>query len=557
MSALYRRYRPQTFQQVIGQNHIKITLQNEIERQQIGHAYLFCGPRGLGKTTLARLMAKAINCQNRKQEESEPCNQCQSCLAINTNSSVDVIEIDAASHTGVDNVRENIIENSRFTPGVSKYKVFIIDEVHMLSVSAFNALLKTLEEPPAHAIFILCTTEIHKLPATIISRCQRFDLKKISSADMLKRLDYLVKQEKKQVETEVLKNIIAQSEGCVRDAESLLGKILTLGDQISLEQAELVLPKSDYSQILELLDYLLSGNTTAGVELINRLIDEGTDLQIFTDNLIELLRKLLLLKINPALDSLSIELDETTQARAVKLVERLDYTRILNYLDLFMQTSQDLKTAVIPQLPLEMTVVLISQNIKCRKEDDDFTPKGGGSGHSEGILKQQSKTDNQPVELAVKFSEVSQAKADESVKVDMLSKKSKLKPENLVDIKKIKAHWPEIVARLLEKNYTLSALLKISQPVRVKGQTLEIAVKSQFYQDRLTDYKNQEIVEKIISETVKAEVIIESVVKTDIGIPELEVKEDETIKLAKPAVTEQVIKVDKPTDAVQDVVSMF
>src|SRR3989339_1919745 len=188
MSTLYRKYRPQKFSELIGQNHIKITLQHELERGEIGHAYLFCGPRGLGKTTTARLFAKAVNCVNRKDGESEPCNKCNSCTSIMTGNSVDMIEIDAASHTSVDNVRENIIENARFTPTSSKYKVFIIDEVHMLSISAFNALLKTLEEPPAHAIFILCTTELHKVPETIVSRCQHFDFKKVAPAEAIKRL---------------------------------------------------------------------------------------------------------------------------------------------------------------------------------------------------------------------------------------------------------------------------------------------------------------------------------------------------------------------------------
>ncbi|MEK7167667.1 MAG: DNA polymerase III subunit gamma/tau, partial [Patescibacteria group bacterium] len=308
MASLYRKYRPQSFQDLIGQNHIKITLQNEIELDKIGHAYLFCGPRGLGKTTTARLFAKSINCFNRESGKSEPCNECLSCRSIINNNSVDIIEIDAASHTGVDNVRENIIENARFTPSSSKFKVFIIDEVHMLSTSAFNALLKTLEEPPAHAIFILCTTEIHKLPQTIISRCQRFDFKKVSSDNMLKRLEHLVREEKKKVAKKVLQNIVLHSEGCVRDAESLLEKILTLGDDITEEQAELVLPRSDFNQIISLLNFLLDKNATASIELINQLVSDGVDLSIFLDSLVEFLRKVLLLKVNGRLSNLGLEL---------------------------------------------------------------------------------------------------------------------------------------------------------------------------------------------------------------------------------------------------------
>ena len=202
--ALYRKYRPQIFAELVGQNHIKTTLQNELATGKVAHAYLFSGPRGLGKTTVARLLAKAVNCLKRQAGESEPCNQCDACKEIVDNRSLDVIEIDAASNTGVDNVRENIIGNSRFTPTSRKYKVFIIDEVHMLSLSAFNALLKTLEEPPPYAIFILATTEIHRVPPTIISRCQRFDFRKVGLADVVERLNKIVNAEKRKVDQEDL-----------------------------------------------------------------------------------------------------------------------------------------------------------------------------------------------------------------------------------------------------------------------------------------------------------------------------------------------------------------
>ncbi len=192
--AIYIKYRPALFEDLVGQNHIKVTLQNEIENNRIAHAYLFSGPRGVGKTTTARLLAKAINCEDKKTTEA--CDKCSFCKEINAKRSMDVIEIDAASHTGVDNVRENIIENSRFTPQHLKYKVFIIDEVHMLSLSAFNALLKTLEEPPEHVIFILATTEIHRVPETIISRCQRFDFKRVNIDDLISRLKYIAGKEK-------------------------------------------------------------------------------------------------------------------------------------------------------------------------------------------------------------------------------------------------------------------------------------------------------------------------------------------------------------------------
>src|SRR3989339_626328 len=219
--ALYRTYRPQTFADLTGQEHVKRTLQNQLKIGRVAHAYLFTGTRGVGKTTAARLLAKAVNCQGiteGKDSLPEPCNVCSSCQEITGGSSLDVYEIDAASNTGVDHVREHIIESVRFSPNKAKMKVFIIDEVHMLSTSAFNALLKTLEEPPAHALFILATTEIHKVPATILSRCQRFDFKKISKEAMVTRLASIVKQEKRNVDEDVLLGIAKHSGGSERDA---------------------------------------------------------------------------------------------------------------------------------------------------------------------------------------------------------------------------------------------------------------------------------------------------------------------------------------------------
>jgi DNA polymerase III subunit gamma/tau len=206
-------------------------------------------PRAVGKTTFARLLAKAVNCLNRKDGEFEPCDKCDSCQDIILNRSMDIVEIDAASNTGVDNVRENVIASARISPSKSKYKIFIIDEVHMLSISAFNALLKVLEEPPARVIFILCTTETHKVPATIISRCERFDFKRIGLSDIVKKMTHIVKEEKIKVDKEILEAIARHSEGHMRDAESLLGQLVAIsGNEITREQADLIIPRSDVGE---------------------------------------------------------------------------------------------------------------------------------------------------------------------------------------------------------------------------------------------------------------------------------------------------------------------
>lgn len=294
-STLYRKYRPQRFSEVVDQNHIKITLQNELKLGRPVHAYIFSGPRGVGKTTLARIFAKSLNCQNRKEGEVEPCGTCTPCLEIAGGRHIDVIEIDAASHTGVDNVRVNVIENARFVPQMGAYKVFIIDEVHMLSTSAFNALLKTLEEPPSQVVFILATTELHKVPETIVSRCQRFDFRTIDREHLVKRLGYIAQEEGFEVEPEVLNLIAARSGGYLRDAESTLGQLLALGEQkIGLDQAWFVLPRGNFESVRLLIGDVYSGDAKSCVEHVLTLAEEGADMKVFLGDVIKALRELYL-----------------------------------------------------------------------------------------------------------------------------------------------------------------------------------------------------------------------------------------------------------------------
>ena len=292
MATLYRKYRPSKFAEILGQNHIKITLQHEIESNQLAHAYLFCGPRAVGKTTIARILSKSINCVNRKSDEHEPCNGCSSCKEISESRGVDVIEIDAASHTGVDNVRDNIIASSRVSPSSSKHKIFIIDEIHMLSIPAFNALLKTLEEPPKNVTFILCTTESHKIPTTIISRCQRFDFKRIDLGDIVNKLSYISREEGIEVEKSVLETIAQQSDGHMRDAESIFGQLVSIsGNKITENEANLVVPKSNLSQVLDLIDLLSKKDTGNPIRKITIYWKMGLIYQDSQKNLLRLLEK--------------------------------------------------------------------------------------------------------------------------------------------------------------------------------------------------------------------------------------------------------------------------
>jgi DNA polymerase-3 subunit gamma/tau len=288
---LARRYRPQTFQDLIGQEHVTVTLRNAVVQNRLAHAYLFTGPRGVGKTSAARILAKAIRCLQ-PASDGEPCNQCEACQSTTDGSSLDVIEIDAASNTGVDNIR-NLRENIEYMAAVGRYRVYIIDEVHMLSTAAFNALLKTLEEPPAHVIFLFATTEIHKVLATIQSRCQRFDFKRIPMGLMVQHLKIVCTQEKISIEESALQTVARESEGCLRDALSLLDQVIALcGTNITQKHLEESLGLMDRASLLTLAQAL--GNHQAGQALkcVSDLFEKGVDPKVFLSRWVELLSEL-------------------------------------------------------------------------------------------------------------------------------------------------------------------------------------------------------------------------------------------------------------------------
>ena len=373
--ALYRKYRPKVFKEIIGQEHIVRTLTNAISSGIISHAYLFSGPYGTGKTTIARLLAKALNCQNR--ENYEPCNKCSSCLEINQGRSIDLIEIDAASHRGIDEIRE-LREGIRFVPTKSKYKVFIIDEASQLTKEAANALLKILEEPPAHAIFILATTEAHKMISTIISRCQRFDFWKLTLAQIIKRLEIISQKEKIKIEKQALEIIALNSKGSIRDAEGLLDRSLAMAgllkksQEIKTEDIKQFLGIIDVRLIAQMIDFILERKTTEAINFLNEIIKKGNDLQQFSKSLINYLRQCLIFKIvglqskeNQIITGLTKEEFEKLQIQANAFEEKE-----LNYiLNLFLEAENRMKYSSIPQLPLELAIIEITQKGNNHFED--------------------------------------------------------------------------------------------------------------------------------------------------------------------------------------------
>jgi DNA polymerase-3 subunit gamma/tau len=356
----YRKYRPRAFSEFVGQEHIVKTLTNALASGLISHAYLFSGPRGSGKTSLARLFAKAVNCESKKRGESEPCNKCSSCLEINEGRSIDLIEIDAASHRGIDEVRE-LREGIRFVPVKSKYKVFIFDEAHQLTKEAANALLKTLEEPPSHAICILATTEIHKMIPTILSRCQRFDFRRLTLKEILEKLAKVIQEEKIKIEKPALELIALNSQGSLRDAESLLDQVFTLyGETREIKAQDLkdLLGLVEMGLIGQFTEFIAQKKSAQAIKFINELNEKGMDLTEFTKTLLNYLRQALLLKImgedgNPLISGL-------TKEEFQKLKEQSEIFKeeeIKKIIHLFLEAQTKMRYSPIPQLPLELAII--------------------------------------------------------------------------------------------------------------------------------------------------------------------------------------------------------
>jgi len=357
-TALYRKWRSQTFDEVVGQEHVTRTLRNALRDDRVAHAYLFSGPRGTGKTSTARILAKALNCS--APEAERPCNQCATCVAITEGRMLDLIEIDAASNNSVDDVRE-LRDKVGFRPSEGRYKIYIIDEVHMLSGSAFNALLKTLEEPPPYARFILATTEPHKIPATVLSRCQRFDFRRIPTPEIAQHLQHVATEEGFLVEPDALLAIARSAQGCMRDAVSLLDQMLSFGaDRVTSEQVQQVLGAVDDRAVLDLMGAIATRNVSRGLAQIHRLVTDGASLPEFCQQVVEHLRAVMLLQMtnNPALlDELPADTVKQLQVQA----KQLDQPTTLYAIKRFSAAIGELKGGFQPQLPLEMALIEVVQ----------------------------------------------------------------------------------------------------------------------------------------------------------------------------------------------------
>jgi len=490
--ALYRKWRPQRWEQVIGQEHIVQTLRNAVAAERVAHAYLFAGPRGTGKTTTARLLAKAVNCLD-LDLKSVPCDRCEHCKAVNQGRFLDLIEIDAASNTSVDDVRD-LREKINFLPNQGRYKVYIVDEVHMLSTAAFNALLKTLEEPPPHAIFVLATTEIHKIPATVLSRCQRHEFRRIPVKDIVACLKEIAAAENVQVEEDALALIARQSTGALRDAISLLDQLASTGQLITLAVAQTVLGTAASQSILDLIDAMHANDPASGLDHLHTALDSGSDPRQFARQVVDYLRSLLLVRMGSA-----DQVDATAELRAqmAQHAQQFETSDLLNLVRVFNQAATDARAAWQPSLPLELAFI---EGLGLGKEGSP----AGGSGDKDGRTK--AGVDQRD---AAPLAPIPNQTPEE---VEAETTPAEMDGEGQLTLKMVNENWKQVLSLVRRQSSQVEALLRSGRLLGVKDGVLYFGISSEVLKSKIEKSESLELIEGVLRQVLQRNVPVRCLV---------------------------------------------
>ncbi len=519
-TVLYRKYRAQNFDEIIAQEHITKILKNAVKGNQLSHAYLFVGSRGTGKTSTARILAKAVNCMNPKKD-GNPCNECEACVAITNGNYMDLVEIDAASNRGIDQIRE-LKERIEFAPVKGKYKVYIIDEVHMLTTEAFNALLKTLEEPPKHVIFILVTTDVHKLPATILSRCQRYDFRLGTEEEISKTLKGILKKEGIKIDEKGLELVVRNARGSFRDALSLLDVVINSqlrsedSKEITEDEVRAVLGIPEVYMVNDFLTSLVNGDGKGALECIDEVVNKGTNLVQFTNFTLEILREVLVAMISGK----KIDNDYS-------FAKGLSKRELVSLITEFLNVGNELKGAQNQVLILQMLIP------KFLKDED-----------TDGGIKTK--------EERVKKGRTILEKKSESIEVinsDVIN----------IEISQIQQSWKKIINGIKPINTTLFAFLDSSKPVSIKENILNIEVPFKFYKDQIDSPNSKEILGKILFESLGTHCRIVCSVNESVR-PKLQSSADVVLRnlpIVKPKVMKKVKEERKEEGKKIDVEAMF
>lgn len=528
---LARKKRPQVFEDVVGQRPITRTLQNAISQSRVAHAFLFTGPRGVGKTSTARILAKALNCE--KGPRTNPCNQCSVCEEISDGNSIDVIEIDGASNRGIDEVRE-LRENVRYTPAKSRYKIIIIDEVHMLTLPAFNALLKTLEEPPSHIVFIFATTEPHKIPATILSRCQRYDFKRISLAEIIQHLRRIVDEEKIEVSQRGLALIAREAEGSMRDAQSLLDRLISYGgNRIQDEEITEVLGLIDRKLLSDTIEAIAERDAGRCLEVVEQIYQFGYDIQHFCHELLQYLRNLILLKVSSHPETF-LELPEEEINAFKGQAEKFRFDQLNQLFGLLLKGEEEVAQSTFPRTMLEMTLIRMAMlhsilpidEIIKKLEDLGKTHTSGKKESTEGSplrrmvkpnlpQKEKERGENlqsaeEKIEKEEVFVESPTLKQEKSL--ESISNPEKEESQETQILQKSpqegkEERWRGLVDFIRARSPVLGSFLAMGGPLHFSDERIGIGFeKDSFSYERMIERENQTQLEQLCRDFFKREV---------------------------------------------------